>query len=233
MAVDQTQPETPPFWHRPYRAVVVRPRLIGSTVLGAVIYLLLPASLIATTRVLIAWDSAVFVFIVLSLLRMVGADQATLRRHAMEQDEGRNAILVLAVIAALASISVIVTELAGLKGAGTKLELARVAFTMATIALSWGFTQIVFALHYASIYYSPFEDSDDEFKCGLHFPGGGPPDYWDFLHFAIIIGVANQTADIEIRAKEMRRVSTVHSLIAFGFNTAILALMINLAAGLF
>jgi uncharacterized membrane protein len=235
MAVEQTEPSmsVARLWQRPFRAMAARPRLIGSVLLGLLVYGLLPGHLLHTTRVLIAWDSAVFVFLALGLSMMVGVDQATLRRHAEEQDEGRNAILILAVGAAIASVSVIVTELAGLKGAGSKLELARVAFTIATIVLSWFFVQFIFALHYASIYHSPFSDDSDDSKCGLAFPGGEPPDYWDFLHFAIVIGVACQTADIAIKSKEMRRVSTAHSLIAFAFNTTILALMINLAASLF
>ena len=65
------------------------------------------------------------------------------------------------------------------------------------------------------------------------FPGGEPPDYWDFLHFSIVIGVAAQTADIAFTDRRLRRLGTAHSLIAFVFNTLIVALTINLVAGLF
>jgi uncharacterized membrane protein len=68
---------------------------------------------------------------------------------------------------------------------------------------------------------------------GLAFPGGEPPDYWDFLHFSIVVGVAAQTADIAFTNKHLRRLGTAHSLIAFIFNTLIVALTINLVAGLF
>ncbi len=64
------------------------------------------------------------------------------------------------------------------------------------------------------------------------FPGTATPDYFDFLYFSYIIGVASQTADVEITAKEMRRVSLAHSILAFFFNSAVLALTINIAAGL-
>ena len=60
-----------------------------------------------------------------------------------------------------------------------------------------------------------------------------PPDYWDFLHFATIIGVAAQTADVAFGSKSMRRTGTVHGMVAFIFNTVVLALTINLLAGLF
>jgi uncharacterized membrane protein len=68
---------------------------------------------------------------------------------------------------------------------------------------------------------------------GLVFPGGGEPDYWDFLHFSIVIGVASQTADIGFSSKGMRRTGTLHCVLAFVYNTVILALTINLVAGLF
>ena len=68
---------------------------------------------------------------------------------------------------------------------------------------------------------------------GLKFPGDQEPDNWDFVHFAVVIGVASQTADIAFTAKRLRRIGTVHSVISFTFNTAVLALTINLLAGLF
>jgi len=68
---------------------------------------------------------------------------------------------------------------------------------------------------------------------GLRFPGEEAPDYWDFLHFAVIVGVASQTADIAISSKPLRRLCTVHALFSFAFNTVVVALTINLLAGLF
>ena len=103
--------------------------------------------------------------------------------------------------------------------------------SLLTVALSWTFIQLIFALHYAHGYYAPANDARSR-SGGLIFPGEDEPDYWDFLHFALIIGVANQTADIQIADRRMRRVSNFQSLIAFAFNTVILALGVNLAAGL-
>ena len=53
------------------------------------------------------------------------------------------------------------------------------------------------------------------------------------MHFAVVIGVASQTADIAFQSKALRRIGTVHGVIAFTFNTVVLALTINLVAGLF
>jgi uncharacterized membrane protein len=97
--------------------------------------------------------------------------------------------------------------------------------------LSWLFVQIVFAMRYAHVYY--LEEEEGSPKGGLEFGECGEPDYWDFVHFAIVLGATSQTADITFSSKEMRRLGTLHTLVAFGFNTAILATMINLAAALF
>jgi uncharacterized membrane protein len=220
-------------WLRLLRPFTVRPRLVAGAVAGLVVYLFLPQSLRPGTRGLIGWDGGIVLFLILTTIAMAKADQATIHRRAVQHDEGRNFILLLTIGAAIASVTVIATELAGAKGEGTKLALIHIGFTLATIILSWAFVQMIFALHYAHGYYAPKRGTRTDAKGGLAFPGDEPPDYWDFLHFAIVIGVAAQTADIAIRSKEMRRVATVHSLVAFAFNTAILAMMVNLAAGLF
>src|SRR3990167_4616450 len=96
--------------------------------------------------------------------------------------------------------------------------------------LSWTFIHLIFTLHYAHAFYQHGDHGKD--RGGLIFPGETEPDYWDFLHFALIIGVASQTADVQIADRGIRRLSTVHSLTAFVFNTVILALAVNLAVGL-
>ena len=87
----------------------------------------------------------------------------------------------------------------------------------------------MFALHYAHAFYQRDHEGGD--RGGLMFPGETQPDYWDFLHFALIIGVACQTADVQISDRGVRRLSSVHSLTAFVFNTVIVALAVNLAVG--
>ena len=93
--------------------------------------------------------------------------------------------------------------------------------------MSWGVTQIVFAIHYAHDYYRP----DDGGAAGLRFPECEDPDYWDFLYFSTSIGATSQTSDTEIRSRALRRLVTLHATVAF-FNTAVLALTVNIAASL-
>ena len=91
-------------------------------------------------------------------------------------------------------------------------------------------TQVAFALYYAHDYYLP--DDGGDAQGGLEFPGTEVPDYWDFLYFATSIGATSQTSDTAIKSHSLRRLVTLHSVIAFFFNTAVLALTVNIAASL-
>jgi uncharacterized membrane protein len=221
-------------WPRVLQPFAARPRLMAGFIVGVAAYVLTgPWITRDITRGLISWDIGAAAFIVLALSSMVEADHERMKRRALEHDEGKHFILLLTLVAAVASVGAIGAELGTAKGQAGAQEGLQVALGAGTIALSWLFVQIVFALHYAHDYYMAHEECHGENREGLEFPGDEPPDYWDFLHFAVIIGATAQTADVTIVSKALRRVATVHSMIAFAFNTAILALMINLAAGLF
>lgn len=181
------------------------------------------------SRLALGWDAGVAVFL-LGTLMHVGRHNTTaqIRARAAALDEAGPAILPLALVAAVASVAVVVGE--AVKSGGGTDAAAQAAVALLTVALSWLFTHVIFALHYAHRFYSADDKGKD--RRGLLFPGGEAPDYWDFLHFALIIGVASQTADVQIADKRLRRLSSVHSVTAFLFNTVIVALAVNLAVGL-
>jgi uncharacterized membrane protein len=86
------------------------------------------------------------------------------------------------------------------------------------------------ALHYAHDYYVCVFHGEPG---GLEFPGGHMPDYGDFLYFASVIGTSGQTADVSFTSRKMRRTGMIHCVLAFFFNTTVVALTINIASGLF
>jgi uncharacterized membrane protein len=221
-------------WLGPF---ATRPRLMSAIAIGLaalLVLLALPFDLNWSTRASIAWDIGCIVFIAAVLASFGGGDPAYIRAHAAAQDEGRGLILTLVLITATASLATVGFELSLAKGDAGLVKAAHVALAFCTVSLSWFVVQLIFALHYAHEYYlDPDEDPATAQQGGLAFPGKQLPDYWDFLHFSVVIGVASQTADIAFTARPMRRIGTVHSLIAFSFNTLILALSINLLAGLF
>jgi uncharacterized membrane protein len=162
------------------------------------------------------------VYLALAYAMMFRCGHEHIKPSAILQDDGRFLILMVTQLGALASIAAIVFELGASKRSGAGLTLAVV-----TIVLSWAAVHTTFALHYAHDYYRASTPG------GLSFPGGGAkdkPDYWDFVYFSFVIGMTAQTSDVGITDKFIRRTATVHGIIAFAFNTALLALMVNIAA---
>jgi uncharacterized membrane protein len=174
-------------------------------------------------RALVAWDIATALYLALTFHMMGSSDVLRICRHTAEQDEGRVAILVLTVGAALASVGGIFVTL----GTSGSREPMMLAVAMGTIVLSWAFIHTIFALHYAHEFY----DEDAPADGGMAFPGDETaPDYWDFVYFSFVIGMTAQVADVGITSRQIRRTVTAHSVVAFLFNAALLALAVNLAA---
>jgi uncharacterized membrane protein len=222
-----------------YRAFRDRPRMAFAIIVGVVVSValhIIPNDLRWSTRSIVAWDCAAGFFIASMMLMMCDCGIDKIQARAAAQDEGQGLTLVLATGAAVASVLAIAIELSLAKNDHGFIKPLRVGLAFATIALSWFFTHLIFALHYAHEYYAPETCPDQDGHAergGLGFPGNEPPDYWDFVHFAVIIGVASQTADISFTSKPLRRIGTIHGVLSFVFNTVVLALTINLLAGLF
>ena len=214
-----------------------RPRLAGAFGLGLLTLLalsILPNPWNLNSRLIYAWDVTCFSFLAATFLMMSECDDSKIRARAAREDEGQHIILGLAIVAAVASFIAIGFELSEAKAAHGLDKWIRILIAFGTVAGSWLFVQMVFALHYAHEYYGEDETAGAGIhRGGLNFPEDDTPDYWDFLHFAAIIGVAAQTADVAFTSKSFRRTGTVHGIVAFVFNTVVLALTINLLASLF
>lgn len=209
------------------RFVHARMRLLIALTAGLVLFLVLPQDMRFATRALLAWDLTALAYIAMTLVMIARSTVDTCYARAAYYDEGDWIILLVIVVSASASFATIFSELAVLKSPHGSLWHALV-LTGATVALSWTFTHLVFTLHYANIYYRP----DDDGPGGLEFPGDRPPDYRDFLYYSFVIGCASQTGDVGTVSPAMRRVTLVHGIVSFVFNTAILALTINVGASL-
>jgi len=207
---------------RPVRVVYARPRTFISIAIGIAAFFVLPGSLRLVTRLLISWDIFVAVYLVLVYSLVFSSGLAHIRRNAILQDDGRFLILLVTALGAFASIAAIIFGLDDQHRSSPELALAT-----ATIALSWAAVHTTFALHYAHEYYRGDKPG------GLDFPAGHAdekPDYWDFVYFSFVIGMTAQVSDVGVTDKIIRRTATVHGIISFVFNTALVALMVNIAA---
>jgi uncharacterized membrane protein len=208
---------------RAVRIVYARPRTFVSVAIGLLAFFLLPSTLRLVTRLLIGWDIFIAFYLALAYAMMLRSGVTHIRRNAVMQDDGRFLILMVTALGAFASIAAIVFELGAAHRGGPQLTLATI-----TIALSWAMVHTTFALHYAHDYYRGAKPG------GLAFPGadqsGEEPDYWDFVYFSFVVGMTAQVSDVGITNKTIRRTATAHGIISFIFNTALLALMVNIAA---
>jgi uncharacterized membrane protein len=213
----------------PVRQLVLnRPRLFVAAAAGIVVALLLPGSLSTVTRTLSAWNFGVWAYLLLIALLMLRANHHQVRKIAEQEDETAVAVVTTISFAAILSLAAIVIELGNIKGLPPHDRMLHYALVAATLIGSWFLVGVIFTLHYAHMYYSAAAEHRP-----LVFPGEAQnPDYWDFLYFSFTIAVAVQTSDVSLQTRSMRKAVLAQSVLSFFFNTAIIGLTINLAAGL-
>ena len=218
-------------WYHPYavwRSIVLRPRLYLAVIAGLSVMLILPVSAAGHIREAFAWIVGSVIYLAMVSHTMWVCTPALIAKQAARQDESRMVITVLVLLAIGSSFASIVGLLNEAKAAGQSKWLY-LLLAGGTTVTSWTVTQFVFTLHYAHEFYRPADRGRDAVG-GLLFPGEDKPDYWDFVYFATSIGATSQTSDVSIRSRAIRRLATVHAVVSFFFNSAVLALTINLAA---
>lgn len=173
---------------------------------------------------LVGWCVGVIGYLAVDVWIASHATVKTMRARAEAVDEGRITVLFISTGAAIASLAAILINMAQAKHTADS-DLAT-ALAAVTVLLSWIFVHTVFAFTYAHDFY---RDGDGQ---GLTFPGTDEPDYWDFAYFAFVIGATAQVSDVAVTSSSIRRLVLTHGVIAFFFNTAILAFGVNLAASL-
>jgi uncharacterized membrane protein len=209
-------------------------RLGIALVAGIVAALLLQGRVHSALQLVLSWD--VFATVSLSLAWLVIAryDPYELRRNARLQDWSRTLLFAAVLLAAVASLVAVGLMLGIAKAGPARDRAAPVVASFAAVALSWGMVHTLFALRYAHRYYDGAETAKrDGVAGGLLFPGKELPDFLDIAYFSFVIGMTCQVSDVQICSRRLRHLALLHGLIAFAFNTAILALAVNIAAGLF
>ncbi len=194
---------------------------------GCAAFAVLPAQWSAITRILTGWNVTVLVLVPMTYLWMHRLDAKRLRARYEAEDPTAPVILLTTVTGALLSVIAIVALLSTLKQVDAAERTAHTALAALTIVDSWVLVHTMFSIHYADLFYSERPGHEP-----LKFPETAEPIFWDFVYFSFTIGVACQTADVVTSGTNMRRTVTLHALIAFAFNLAILGFAINVSAGL-
>ncbi len=206
------------------RHVWNRPTLSLSTVVFLVVLFASSYQLHLVHSLLLSFDIAAASFLLITGMLMARSTPSLMQHRASVQREGRWAVLAVSMMLALVILIALSLELRSARNG----SLLLIGLAAATVMLSWGFLNTMFALHYAHDYY----DVANAAGAGLDFPGAAKPDYWDFMYFAFVIGMTFQVSDVQISSRIMRRVALLHSLIAFFFNVVIIAITVNIVAGL-
>lgn len=217
------------------RQFKAHPRLLTGIAIAALSGFVLPQSWPHSTRTIVALDAGSGIFLILTWIMIAQSTVDHMRARAAMQDEGRGVVLLLTIGALVFSMVSIALELHGAKDMPPERALSHVGLAAASIICSWMVTHTMFALHYAHGFYTdpdPNDEDSEDHVGGLDIPGCKHPDYWDFLYFSFTIGMTFQTSDTQITARTLRRETLAHSVVSFFFNTVILALSINIAAGL-
>jgi uncharacterized membrane protein len=174
---------------------------------------------------MIGFDVGALVFL-LSCIGLLGHETGAMRAAAQRNDANRVLLLVITGMVCSVILVAIADELAQ-RGA---LSPLRIALIIGTLLAAWLFSNMVYALHYAHLYYSPKPKNGGD-CAGIDFPGEGEPDYWDFIYFAFTLGMTFQTSDVEISSRRIRRIVILHCFAAFVFNIGVLAFTINVLGG--
>ena len=207
------------------RFLQARWRLLFATLVCIAVAALLPDDDLLVMRLLIGWDAGVAVYLTLVVTMIVRSPPDRLRRDSPLQDEGRIAIPILTVIAAMASLGAIVFWLRTAQETANT-QPAILALLFLTTLLSWVFVHTMFALHYAHEYYADHRGA----RGGMHFPGSADmPSYWDFVYFSFCVGTSTAVSDVAVTSPTIRKTVTAHGLVAFVFNVTMIALTVSIA----
>ena len=207
-------------------------RFIFAGVLGVVAFLA-ATPLGLPTRLLVGWDIFALISVALGGIVLLTRDPYDVRRNARLQDSSATFLFIAIIFAATASLVAVGFLLASAKSLAPGMLAVHVALSFGAVLFSWMLVHILFALRYAHLYYLDAREKDrGDVSGGLAFPEEKNPNYTDFAYFSFIIGMTCQVSDVQVTGRNLRALALVHGLISFCFNTAILAIFVNIVAGL-
>ncbi|TCB51902.1 DUF1345 domain-containing protein [Acinetobacter sp. ANC 4779] len=179
-----------------------------------------------STCLLISWNISIYSYLLLTLKKLWGTEHENILQRAQQQDTSKWLILLLVILTLIMCFIAIVIEINHLPP-DAYIRIGHLILSVLTLVSAWFFMHTIFAIHYTHDFYLALEKHKDG---GLDFPKTSHPTYPDFIYFSYVIGTSAQTADVSITSRSMRVLNTLHLLLAYGFNTTILAISINVAA---
>ncbi len=182
-------------------------------------------------RAIIGWDVGALALIVLSWAIILRADSNETKRRAGGDDPGRHAVFAIALLASMFSFFAAAFVLRQVKNVPDNVRTTWTLLTLGAIVLAWTLAHTVYTLRYAHLYYSRRHTHGATGEHCMKFPGDEPPADIDFAYFSFTLGMCFQVSDVTVMSTRARRAVLLHAILSFVYNTAILALALNLVFG--
>jgi uncharacterized membrane protein len=209
-------------------------RLMISLAMSVIVFFCFRGKVQTPALILLTWLGCAVMIILMNWIIIFSSHPREVRRIASLQDSSRTFLFIFITTAAVASLGAIVYLLKSTKGLPDLAKNEHILLSITAVMISWWLLHTIYTLRYAHLYYDPAVDIDGINKAqgGLQFPGKDEPDFLDFVFFSVGVGMTFQVSDVNIMSRRIRRVCTVHAILSFAFNTAILALSINVISGM-
>lgn len=209
-------------------------RLIISLAVSVIVFFCFRTNVKTPALILVCWIGCALTVILLNWIIIFSSHPREVRAIARLQDSSHTFLFLFITTAAVVSLGAIVYLLKTTKGLPEVAKNEHILLAIAAVIISWWLLHTIYTLRYAHLYYDTDTDIDGVTKAagGLQFPGKDEPDYLDFVYFSFIVGMTFQVSDVNITSRRIRRVCIMHALLSFAFNTAILALSINVISGM-
>ena len=207
-------------------------RFIISLILAVIVYLLvMNADLDILVKIMIAWSAFAFSHIITSWIVFFGQKPAQIRELSKQEDGSRLYVFSLIIITSFASLIAVLLLMLSQNAKDTP-QIVFIPVAISAMLFSWIMVHTIFGFHYAHLYYGDDTEGSGKHAEGLEFPGEKRPDYIDFAYFSFVIGMTFQVSDTAVTSRAIRRLVLLHGMLSFGLNTFVVALTINLVAGL-
>ena len=217
-----TLPGKVAFWS-PRRALG---RLLLGVVAGGLAAAVIPGRVGGPLRTVAAWDAGAVLLLILVWRIILNAGPEDTARRAAAEDVGRSFVWAVVVLGSTVSIFAATVALRNARAMAPQAERELVLLCLLAVATAWFLCHTAYTTRYAHLYYR-----DDGDLGGLGFPGTEMPCLLDFAYYAFTIGMCFQVSDVTVTQHRMRRATLGHAVLSFAFNTAVLALALNLLFG--
>ncbi|CAM3665837.1 DUF1345 domain-containing protein [Elizabethkingia sp. HX WHF] len=200
-------------------------RVMLSIIISGLIFVIVPSELPVLPRILITWLGFAITYISICWITIFTMNVTEIIRKASIEDGSKAFVFLFVILASFACLFTVLLMVMGFNDKNIS-QWFMVLIAVGSMISSWALVHTLYIFHYAHLYYKTKGGK------GLDYPGDEKPDYLDFAYFSFVMGCTFQVSDVEISSKEIRRVALFHGLLSFALNTFVVALTINIIAGL-